>query len=141
MVSVIYKKNRITKFIVEKPLITWQITKKYRLNPLTNQDHGYNPDYYEQMCRAQDDPRTIDAHPEAWRVRAIQTMLHQQTNYNQLIKTGLYDLPEPRVSEILSTWYHLIAQRFPKYRVACEFEFRRHLRRYHAHMQVLALDQ
>lgn len=137
MVSVRYRGSQIRHWVApghQAP--TWCIERKYRLNPLTNAAQEYSPDYYLRMAQASDDPRTLPLHPDAWRVRAVQTMLHQQTNYNVLVRRGLYDLPWDRVRDILRDWYQMIARRFPAYRSACEFEYHRHLEKYQRHTEV-----
>lgn len=104
----------------------WHIRKKYRLNPLTNQDQPYSPDYYRKITASGGDSRVVDQHPEALNVRAIQIMLHEQTNYNRLCYQGFYQQPQEIIDLALTTWYSDIARRFPKYRNACEIECRRH---------------
>jgi hypothetical protein len=142
MVKVVYRGAHITHWLPQaKTGPTWHIEKKYRLNPLTNQAQDYSPDYYRTWAMAGDDPRTLPDHPDAWRVRAIQIMLHQQTNYDYLVHRGLYNLPRDRVCDILRTWYQHIAQRFPRYRSACEFEFARHIRKYDVSRQTVPVDQ
>lgn len=134
MVKVIYRGQAVAHWLPSAGTgDSWNIEKKYRLNPLTNAAQDYSPDYYLRWAQAGDDPRTLPLHPDAWRVRAIQIMLHQQTNYNYLVRRGLYDLPLDRVRDILRDWYQLIARRFPAYRGACEFEYRRHLQKYQRH--------
>ena len=133
MVKVIYRGQNIKKAIAyfnsPVPQTDWTIRKGRRFNPLTNSDQDYSPDYYQRMAEASGDPRTLPGHPECWRVRAVQIMLHQQTNYDVLVKRGLYTLPMDQIQTILKTWYQHIAVRFPRYRVACELEYSRHLRK------------
>lgn len=133
MVKVIYRnnngKNFTTYFNSPVPQTDWTIRKGRRFNPLTNSDQAYSPDYYLRMAQASNDPRTLPGHPECWRVRAVQIMLHQQTNYDLLVKRGLFTLPQDQIQTILKTWYQEIARRFPRYRTACEIEYARHLRK------------
>lgn len=112
---------------------TWRIVKRYRLNPLTGQDQDYSPDYYADMIRkgSIEGAKIQNWHSEdGVRVRAIQTMLHLQTNYNVLLMQGLYRQEFTVVKTALLQWYQEIARRFPRYRDTCEFEYARHLRRY-----------
>lgn len=134
MVQVQYRNQpHLTHWVTApQPEVVWQIRLRYRFNPLTNRAHDYAPDYYRRVAQAGSDCRVTEDTPEAWRVRAIQVMLHQQTNYDDLLRAGLYDLPFARVREILRSWYQEIARRFPRYRVACELEYVRHLRKYEA---------
>jgi hypothetical protein len=111
----------------------WTIRKQFRLNPHTGADQSYNPDYYREMIRA----GSIEgAKIQNWtagdgeKIRAVQTMLHLQTNYNRLLMAGLYRQDRAVIVACLRPWYDLIAREFPQYRSVCEYEFNRHLARY-----------
>lgn len=108
----------------------WQIKKRYRFNPLTGTDQPYNPDYYADLIRkgSIEGAKIQNWNPEdGVRIRAIQTMLHLQTNYNMLLRQGLYRQPAEQVQETLLTWYLEIARDFPRYADTCRFEYVRHL--------------
>jgi hypothetical protein len=111
----------------------WRITKRYRLNPVTMADQPYNPDFYREMIRA----GSIEgAKIQNWNpadgvgIRTIQTMLHLQTNYNQLLMRGFYRQPLTVVDTALREWYDEISALFPAYARFCQAEYQRHLRRY-----------
>jgi hypothetical protein len=111
----------------------WAITKRFRLNPDTLSDTPYNPDFYREMIRA----GSIEgAKIQNWDpadgvgIRTIQTMLHLQTNYNQLLMRGFYRQPLSVVEGALRQWYDEIADNFPAYARFCTAEYERHIRRY-----------
>ena len=111
----------------------WVIRKRYRLNPNTLSDTPYNPDFYRQMIRA----GSIEgAKIQNWDpndgigIRTIQTMLHLQTNYNELLMRGFYRQPLTVVEGALRDWYDDIARAFPAYARFCRSEYARHIRRY-----------
>jgi len=111
----------------------WTIRKQFRLNPNTGADHSYNPDYYREMIRA----GSIEGVKiQNWtagdgeKIRAVQTMLHLQTNYNQLLMAGLYREDRAVIVACLQPWYDEIACLFPQYRSVCVYELGRHLARY-----------
>ena len=111
----------------------WSIRKRYRVNPITLADCPYNPDFNRGMIRA----GSIEgAKIQNWstgdgeKIRAIQTMLHLQTNYNELLMRGLYGQPRQVVQKVLSDWYNEISDQFPQYRATCLYELRRHLAKY-----------
>ena len=113
----------------------WQIVKRTRINPLTLADQPYNPDFYRESIRA----GSIEgAKIQNWttgdgeHIRAIQTMLHLQTNYNALLMSGLYRQPRAVVEQCLRTWYEAIADQFPAYARWCRFELARHMRKFDA---------
>jgi hypothetical protein len=111
----------------------WAICKRYRLNPETQADQPYAPDFYRDMIRA----GSIEgAKIQNWDpndgvgIRTIQTMLHLQTNYNQLLMRGFYRQPLSVVEGALRQWYDEIAHDFPAYARFCRAEYERHIRRY-----------
>lgn len=125
--------ERTPQSAVERLAEPWLIQKKYRLNPETRADQNYNPDFYRNQIRAGsiESAKITTWHPgDGEHVRAIQTMLHLQTNYNILIQQGLYRQPRAVIELVLNTWYSHIANQFPAYRRTCEYEFRRHLAKY-----------
>ena len=110
----------------------WTIVKRTRINPLTLADQPYNPDFYRESIRA----GSIEgAKIQNWcpgdgeHIRAIQTMLHLQTNYNALLMAGLYRQPREVVDQCLKAWYEHIAEQFPAYARYCAFEYARHMRK------------
>lgn len=132
MVSVYYKRSGKTVFYqtdVPKSNI-WLIQKRFRLNPATNRDHPYNPDFYKKeiITGAMTQHRCINTtDPVAVAQRAIQVMLHQQTNYDDLVEQGLYDQSYDTVLKCLSGWYDMIGRKFPAYAEVCQRELYRHL--------------
>jgi hypothetical protein len=111
----------------------WTIQKQFRLNPETGADQPYSPDYYREMIRA----GSIEGVKiQNWtagdgeKIRAVQTMLHLQTNYNRLLMAGLYRQDRAVIVACLQPWYEHIARLFPQYASVCAYELNRHLFRY-----------
>lgn len=135
MCTVYYKKsgktvyyNNNTTQVPESNI--WIIQKKFRLNPATNRDHPYTPDFYKReiLTGAMTTHRCVNlADPVAVAQRAIQVMLHQQTNYDDLVEAGLYRQPPEVVARCLQGWYDLISRKFPAYAQVCQRELERHL--------------
>ena len=125
--------NMIVSAMLSNTNNKWTIVKRTRVNPMTLADQPYNPDFYRESIRA----GSIEgAKIQNWcpgdgeHIRAIQTMLHLQTNYNALLMQGLYRQPREVVDECLGTWYRQIAEHFPAYARYCAFEHARHLRKF-----------
>jgi hypothetical protein len=133
--------RNIRTFVVNHPInymkiasqTDWAIRKSYLVNPHTLADCPYNPDFYRGMIRA----GSIEgAKIQNWepgdgeKIRAIQTMLHLQTNYNQLLMSGFYKQPREVVVASLTAWYNEISDQFPQYRATCQIELRRHMTKY-----------
>lgn len=132
MVKVYYKNSRKTYMVQTPHLDTqiWIITKRFKLNPATNRDHDYNPDFYKREIQtgAMTAHRCVDlTDPVAVAQRAIQVMLHQQTNYDDLVAEGLYDQNYDIINKCLCAWYDMIGRRFPAYAEVCQRELYRHL--------------
>jgi hypothetical protein len=111
----------------------WSIRKRYRVNPHTLADQPYNPDFYRGMIRAGSIESAKIQNWEAGdgeKIRAIQTMLHLQTNYNELLMRGFYKQPREVIVASLNAWYDEISDQFPQYRATCLYELRRHMTKY-----------
>jgi len=111
----------------------WVICKRFKLNPKTLSDQPYNPDFYREMIRSGsiEGAKIQNWNPEdGVGIRTIQTMLHLQTNYNQLLMRGFYRQPLTVVEASLRKWYDEIARDFPSYARFCRAEYERHIRRY-----------
>ena len=102
----------------------YTIKKRFKLNPLTNRDTPYACDYYYQMCQA--DPRCHDNSIDNMKIRATQYVLHNQTNYNDIV-IELYRQNVAVFDVVINTWYKQLSALNPKYRQAFEFERKRHL--------------
>lgn len=142
MIQVSYKNSHISFMLpdpqhqvvrgttTEQAADEWQIRKRFRLNPVTGADQPYSPDFYREQIRAGsiESAKITTWHPgDGEHIRAIQTMLHLQTNYNILIQQGLYDQPRAVIELVLSRWYNQIADQFPAYARYCRYELGRHL--------------
>ena len=127
-----------SNYVLSAPATTnnntkWTIEKRTRINPLTLSDQPYNPDFYRACIRS----GSIEGVKiQNWtagdgeKIRAIQTMLHLQTNYNALLMGGLYRESRSVVEACLTTWYQEIAEAFPAYASVCRFELTRHMAKY-----------
>lgn len=128
---VTYKRSRLVqgsaKIAIDSNLACdFEIKKKYRFNPLTNGDTPWAiRDYFREHLS---DPRNKNPNDILnAKICAIQECLHKQTNYNELLSKGLYDLARDKFAEVVIPWYTMIAKRFPDFKQAAEFEMRRHI--------------
>lgn len=110
------------------------LKKRYRFNPLTNGDTPYAPQYYEHMLKSADDARTKYLDPLTWRVRAVQAVLHEQTNYDEICRReAFFSQPLEHFTNQLKSFYEAVKRRHPRYRDACDLELARHIHLYHQH--------
>lgn len=144
MVRVTYRNSNIQYMIANsKPKSVrddWTITKKFRYNPVFNGDTPYAArDYFRENLsdpRNQDPTNILNA-----KIKSLHNCLHLQTNYDELVRQGLYDLTYPQFREVLRSWYQMMVRRFPEFREAAELEFARHARSWQDQPHRVTVDQ
>jgi len=110
----------------------WQIKKRYLFNPLYNRDTPYNFDYYYQMTRSGGSVKKgCQPSDEDCRMRAVQEVLHRQTNYEDLVRLGIYRLPLAVFEQVMTDWYQQRARENPRWRHWINVELERHLTQWH----------
>ena len=119
-------------FVKDTEPVEWCIKKRYLFCLWTNGDQPWAiRNYYkESLC----DPRNQDpAQVKGARVKAVHTALHLQTNYEDLVASGLFDQDLTVFKSCLEPWYKMIGRCFPEFGEACSQELDRHIRAWHKH--------
>lgn len=134
MVQVIYRNRRSIAQAIKpadfESTQDWVIRKRYLWCHLTNGDTPWAVrSYYLENI---DNPRNRDPQiVKGARVKAIHDTLHAQTNYDRLVRAGLFHQPYEVFRGCIEPFYLLISRLFPEFREAAAYELVRHLRDYH----------